>query len=128
MEPIAIAQTYLREAYAGDLAAAGRRLADDVVLELGGRNALSGVHTGREAFFRAFARMMALSRGTYRLDRQECWAGTDDRALLVAAESAEHAGERVAFRRVIEYRVRDGVIRAISVYELDPQVVDEVFR
>jgi ketosteroid isomerase-like protein len=124
---IALVEEYIGAAYRGEIGAAGAMLADDVTLQMGGSNPLSGTYKGRDAFFGAFGKMMELSRGTYRMSEQQGWLSGEGRVALLAREQVELQGEIVSFDRVIVYEIADGKIQAVRVYEGDPEIADGAF-
>jgi ketosteroid isomerase-like protein len=120
------------EAYAaawerGDPETAWTFYADDVVMRLPGRGSLAGEHQGRK---QVIATIQALldrtsdsSADVEVLDRLV----SDDRVALVLRESVIRGHERLDVRRINVYRVQDGTIAEIDIYEANQYEVDAFF-
>ena len=111
----------------GDPEAAWSFYADDVVMRLPGRGSLAGAHKGRAAVIAAIPALLArtsdLAPEVEVLDRLV----SGDRVALVLREAATRDGTRLELRRVNLYRVEDGKIAEILVYEANQYEVDEFF-
>lgn len=129
---IELVQRYLRLIGAGDVSSAGELLSTRVVLPMPGAGVLAGSYQGREAFIGAFARMMSISQGSYRLVDAQDWLAGSTALVLLAMESVQHAGVALQFRRAIAYGFASSPsgslqISTVDVYELDPAVADRAF-
>lgn len=119
---------FINRAYKGNIDGAKELLDENVTLEMGGDNKLSGNHIGRSAFFENFGRMMELSNGTYQMDNEYDWLNGNSKAVLIAQESVEKDGQRIYFDRVIQYNYSNGKIIRVKIYEGDPIVANNAFR
>lgn len=111
----------------GDSEAAFTFYADDVVMRLPGRGALAGVHEGKSAVIAAIrglpARTDSIPVTVDVLDRLV----SDSSVALQLREVATRGDEVLDLRRVNVYRVRDGKIVDIDIYEAHQYEVDEFF-
>lgn len=111
----------------GDPETAWTFYADDVVMRLPGRGSLAGEHKGRK---QVIATIQALldrtsdsSADVEVLDRLV----SGDRVALVLRESVIRGHERLDLRRINVYRVHDGAIAEIDIYEANQYEVDAFF-
>ena len=112
----------------GDPEAAFAFYGDDIVMHLPGRGSVAGTHRGRQAVIAAIKRLLARTDGlpveVEVLDRLI----SEERVALVLREAATRGEElRLELRRVNLYRVRDGKIRAIEIFEANQYEVDKFF-
>jgi ketosteroid isomerase-like protein len=111
----------------GDPEAAWAFYADDVVMRLPGRGPLAGAHEGRAAVVTAIRALLARTSDVAAevevLDRLV----SGDRVALVLREAVVRDGERLELRRVNVYRVHDGQIADIDIYEANQYEVDAFF-
>jgi uncharacterized protein len=63
---------YFKAVDSGDLTTLNEVFADSISAHIGGQHALSGEHHGKEAVIGFFGQLAERSRGTARLDLQEC--------------------------------------------------------
>jgi ketosteroid isomerase-like protein len=127
---IELVQRYLQAVSTGDLDTAAVLLSADVRLEMPGAGSLAGHYVGREAFFAAFRRMMAVTQGTYKLVETTAWTSDKSTVVLLAVESAVRNGQTIRFRRAIAYKLSASTatrIATVDVYELDPQAAEQAF-
>ncbi|MGB5819559.1 MAG: hypothetical protein WBG90_08745 [Saonia sp.] len=127
MKNIEIAQKYLNAAYSGDIATAKSVLDANIKLTMNGNNEVSGTTIGREPFFKSFGKMLQLTNNTYNLDEQVEWLEGHRRAVLIAKESAIRNDKKLEFGRVIDYIIKEGVIKEIKIYEGEPTIADIAF-
>lgn len=96
-------------------------------MHLPGRGSLAGTHRGRVAVIDAIKLLLARTDGlpveVEVLDRLVSAHGV----ALVLREEATRGAERLELRRVNLYRVTDGKIRAIGIFEANQYEVDEFF-
>jgi uncharacterized protein (TIGR02246 family) len=127
MDPSAVMAAYAAAWEAGDPERAWGFYADDVVMHLPGRGSLAGDHRGRSAVIAAIQALLArtteASVDVEVLDRLV----SGDRVALVVREAVVRNGERLELRRVNLYRVEDGKIVDIDIYEAHQYEVDEFF-
>ena len=111
----------------GDTERAWSYFADDVVMRLPGRGALAGEHQGREAVLSAIRALLERTTDSYAevhvIDRLV----SIDRVALVLREIATRGDERLEHRRVSLYRVANGQIVDIDIYEANQYEVDAFF-
>lgn len=111
----------------GDTERAWSYFADDVVMRLPGRGALAGEHRGREAVLAAIRALLERTSESYAhvdvIDRLV----SADRVALVLREAATRGDERLEHRRVSLYRVANGQIVDIDIYEANRYEVDAFF-
>ena len=111
----------------GDPATAWTFYADDVVMRIPGRGSLAGEHQGRTKVIAAIEMLLARtgdsSADVEVLDRLV----SGDRVALVLRESVTRGGERLDIKRVNVYRVHDGSIAEIDIYEANQYEVDAFF-
>jgi ketosteroid isomerase-like protein len=127
VEPSAVIAAYAGARQRGDPEAAWTFYADDVVMRLPGRGSLAGTHKGRSAVIGAIqallARTSVLAPEVEVLDRLV----SGDRVALVLREAVTRDRTRLELRRVNLYRVEDGKIAEIDVFEANQYEVDEFF-
>lgn len=127
VEPDEVMSAYAAAWERGDPEAAWAFYADDVVMHLPGRSSLAGDHVGRDAVIGAIQALLARTSDTAAevevLDRMT--SGT--RVAMVVREAVVRGDERLELRRVNVYRVEDGKIAEIDIFEADQYEVDEFF-
>ncbi len=128
MKNTEIAQAYLNAAYSGDIENAKSLLADDITLVMGGNNELSGTYVGPAKFMEGFGKMLEITNNTYQMKEQIEWLEGKNRCILITEEQAEKNGEAHTFKRVVDYQIKDGKIKAIQLYEGNPEITDNVFK
>lgn len=101
--------------------------ANDVVMHLPGRGRLAGVHQGKAAVVATIRELVARTDGdgvsVEVLDRLTSESGV----ALVLREVVKRGEETLDIRRVNVYRVRDGEIVDIQIFEANQYDVDEFF-
>ena len=121
-------QGYIAAERSGDLPAAYRFYAEDIVGHVPGRSAFAGELRGRDAVIDYIERARALSRAAdVETHFVVVLAGADRVALLVREVFHLSAGD-VEIRRANVYRVKGGQIVEISIYEADQYEVDALFE
>lgn len=112
----------------GDPERAWSYYADEVVMHLPGRSSLAGDHVGRDAVIAAIQALLArtsdLTAEVEVLDQ----LASDDRVAMVLREAVVRGDTRLELRRVNLYRVTNGKIVDIDIYEGNQYEVDEFFR
>ena len=124
MEPAEVMRRYLEAMQAGDRETAFGFYADDLVAHVPGRSALAGDLRGRDAFV-GYVRTVVAHVDRIEVELVEMLVGQERVALLVR-ERLWAAGREVDMRRANVYRVRDGRIAEIWIYEADQYEVDEL--
>ena len=107
---------------AGDRAAMGSALSDDIALHLFGHSPLAGTHRGKEAVSSAIARVQELTN-RQTLEIHDVFSG-GDHAVILVKERFDDAGRSLDLSRVFLYDIRDGKITDIYVYDEDQALVD----
>ncbi len=128
MKNTTIAQQYLKAAYGNEIEKAKSYLSDDIILSMGGNNALAGVYNGKDAFMGAFGKMLEMTNYTYTMKEAVEWLEGKERAMLVTIEQAEKDGETHTFQRVVDYKIKGDKITEITIYEGQPEIVDTIFK
>ena len=100
--------------------------ADDIVGHIPGRSAFAGERRGKQAVIEYIRAALALAKERVELELVDMLVGEEHVALLVR-ERLEGAGGAIDIRRANVYRVRDGKIDEIWIYEGDQYAVDEYF-
>jgi ketosteroid isomerase-like protein len=101
--------------------------AEDVVMHLPGRGRLAGAHQGKAAVVAVIQELLARTDGTAVsvevLDRLV----SDSGVALVLREVVTRGEKTLDIRRVNVYRVRNGKIADIQIFEANQYDVDEFF-
>ena len=101
--------------------------ADDVVMHLPGRGGLAGSHEGKPAVVAAIRALLARTDGVSVTVEVRDRLVSEDRVALVLREVVSRGDRTLDLRRVNVYRVRDGLIADIDIFEADQYEVDEFF-
>jgi ketosteroid isomerase-like protein len=101
--------------------------ADDVVMHLPGRGGLAGSHEGKQAVIAAIRALLARTDGAAVTVEVDDRLVSADRVALVLREVVTRGDRTLGLRRVNVYRVRDGLITDIDIFEADQYEVDEFF-
>jgi ketosteroid isomerase-like protein len=124
--PAELMTEYLEAAKRGDWEAAYSCFADDMVIRIPGRSRFAGEHLGRDA---AIAYIQAINdhymNGGIELEVVDMLA-SEERVALLVRERFWGDGPPVTIRRANIYRVRDGEIVEITIFEADQHTVDEL--
>ena len=127
VDPDIVMREYAAAWGRGDPEAAFAFYDDDVVMHLPGRGSLAGTHRGRPAVIDAIKSLLARTDGlpveVEVVDRLV----SSERVGLVLREVATRGSELLELRRVNVYRVGDGKIREIEIFEADQYEVDAFF-
>jgi ketosteroid isomerase-like protein len=122
-----VMQRYAAAWARGDPEAAFAFYADDVVMHLPGRSAVAGDHHGKSAVVDAIRALLERTDGlpvtVEVLDRLV----SANAVALVLREVATRGDETLDLRRVNVYRVHDGLITDIAIFEADQYEVDAFF-
>jgi ketosteroid isomerase-like protein len=127
VDPLEVMGAYAAAWERGDPEAAWAFYAPDVVMRLPGRGTLAGEHVGREAVIGAIKALLDRTSDTSAqvevLDRLV----SADRVGMLLREVVVRGEERLELRRVNLYRVADGLITDIDIFEADQYDVDAFF-
>lgn len=125
--PAEVMERYVAAVRAGDLDRAFGLFAEDIVFRVPGSSPLAGEHHGREATMRCLDRARALShRGEVEVEVVDALV-SDERFALIVSERFGLEDGPVEIRRANVYRVRDGEIVEIWIFEADQAAVDALF-
>jgi uncharacterized protein len=123
----AVMRRYFAAVQAGDWPAAYGLLADDVVLHVPGSTPLSGVHRGRDAAIAYVEGAIARAHAAdIEVELVELLAGRERVALLLIERFGCEDGP-VEILRANVYRVADGEIVEVHVFEGDQAAADALF-
>ena len=123
---VRLVQSYLAVVGQGDVTTAAALFAPDVRYHVPGHNRLAGDGLGPDAVMGYFGALSRLSAGTYAVTETVDWLVGGDRVLLVAREHVEVAGRRLDWTRLILFRVADGKMAEIWLFEDDQAALDAV--
>jgi uncharacterized protein len=119
---------YLAAARSGDWDTAFGYFADDIVMHIPGQSSFAGDHTGKETA----VRYIQAIRDHYPDGKIEVelidMLTSEDRVALLVRERFLGEGAPVEIRRANVYRVVDGAIAEISIFEADQYVADALAR
>jgi len=126
MTPRELVTDYLAAAKRGDWDTAFGLFAEDILIHIPGRSALAGDRRGKDAAVGYIQTM----RDRYRDGRIELevidMLASEERVALLLRERFHGDGPPVEIRRANVYRVQDGQIVELSIFEADQYLVDEV--
>ena len=127
MDPCSVMAAYAAAWERGDPDGAWEFYSDHVVMRLPGRGALAGEHRGKPAVISAIQRLLARTSDSAAevevLDRLV----SGDRVAMVVREAVVRDDQRLELRRVNVYRIEDGEIAEIDIYEANQYEVDDFF-
>jgi ketosteroid isomerase-like protein len=109
---------------AGDLAAVGDLLSDDIVWHSGGSNILTGDYVGKEAVLGFFGLLMQESGGSFRNDIHDMLAN-DEHGVALVTMSATRGGESFEGRVVHVFHMSDGKMTEFWAIPEDQSRYDE---
>ena len=99
------------EAFAkGDMNALAEIIAEDTVWHWSGRSQISGTYRGREAVFGAFAKIAELSEGTFRIQEDHDFLGTDGHGVALFRITATRGGKTLNVNACEVVHVRNGQV------------------
>jgi uncharacterized protein len=119
----ACVRAYMTAFLSGDIEAAQRFLAEDVTLNVPGRNPLSGRYEGSEATCDFLRKMGETTRGSLEFDIVDVLAN-EQHVVVLFSPSARRPGKEWDSRAVTVYRLRDGAIDVITVFQQDLYAFD----
>lgn len=111
----------------GDHEAAWSYYADEVVMRIPGRGSLAGTHEGVEAVTSCIRALRARASDGRAEVEVLAWMATGDRMAVLLREAVHRDNARLELRRVNLYRVADGKITDIDIFEANQYEVDEFF-
>ena len=125
--PIETMQPYIAAARSGDFSAAYRFFSDDIVGHVPGRSPVAGELHGRDAVIGYIESARALSHGSDIDVELVDMLASDERVALIVREVFHLADGDVEIGRANVYRVQDGEITEIWIYEANQYEVDSLF-
>ena len=128
MTPRELMTDYLAAAKRGDWDTAFGFLADDLLIHIPGRSAFAGQRLGKEAAVGYVENIRKrYPDGAIELEVIDMLA-SEERVVLLVRERFHGDGPPVEIRRANVYRVRDGKVVEVSIFEADQYVVDELLH
>lgn len=122
-----IMHQYLDAARRGDFDAAFEYFADDISIRIPGRSPQAGVYRGRDAAIAYIQAARALSHGAdVELELVDALT-SEERFSLIVNERFRRDGGDIVISRANVYRVLDGKINEVLIFEGDQYAVDELF-
>jgi uncharacterized protein len=119
---------YLAAAKRGDWDTAFGFLADDLLIHIPGRSAFAGRRLGKEATVDYIQTIRErYPDGGIELEVVDMLT-SEERAVLLVRERFHGEGPPVEIRRANVYRVKDGKVVEVSIFEADQYVVDELLH
>lgn len=107
----------------GDIDTARAFLADDVTLNVPGRNPLSGRYEGIEAACGFLQQMKDMTRGSLQFDIVDVLAN-NQHVVVLFKPSASRPGKSWDSSAITVYRLSDGAIHEITVFQHDLYAFD----
>ncbi len=99
------------EAFAsGDMTALAELIAEDTVWHWPGRSQVSGVFRGREAVFGAFTKLAELTEGTFRIQEDHDFLGTDEHGVALFRLTGTRGGKTMNVNAIEVVHVRNGQV------------------
>jgi ketosteroid isomerase-like protein len=128
MTPRELMTDYLAAAKRGDWDTAFGFLADDLLIHIPGRSAFAGRRFGKAAAVDYITTIRNRYRdGAIELELIDMLC-SDERVVLLVRERFHGEGAPVEIRRANVYRVEDGKVVEVSIFEADQYVVDELLH
>jgi uncharacterized protein len=121
--PAEVMRAYVEAMQREDREAAFAYYADDIVAHVPGRSSLAGTRTGKDAVV-DYIRAVIERAHEVELELIDVLSGDEHVALLVLERLQSPDGD-VEIRRANVYRVREGKISEIRIFEADQYAVDE---
>jgi ketosteroid isomerase-like protein len=110
----------------GDIKLVSKLYAEDVVLHVPGRSQISGTYRGKEALLQFWDKQSALSEGTFK-PQVVTVADGDGHILVISDIRIQRAGREYAWRRVIDFLMRESRVKEAWFFEGDQYTADEAF-
>ena len=127
MSAAEVMHRYVDAASRGDFEAACELYAEDIVFRIPGRSAYAGVYRGRGKAIEYIETARALSpEADVELEVIDSLT-SDDRFALIVNERFHRDGRAIDIGRANVYRVSDGKIVEVWIFEADQYTVDELF-
>jgi ketosteroid isomerase-like protein len=109
---------------AGDFAALGELLDDNVVWHTPGNSFLSGDYEGKAAVFEFFGKLMEATGGTFRLELHDVLAN-DEHGVALAVATGQREGKSLEDRQVQVFHLRGGKVTESWNHPGDQAAVDD---
>ena len=128
MTPRELMTDYLAAAKRGDWDTAFGFLADDLLIHIPGRSAFAGQRFGKAAAVDYITTIRKrYPDGAIELELIDMLC-SDERVVLLVRERFHGEGAPIEIRRANVYRVEDGKVVEVSIFEADQYVVDELLH
>jgi len=128
MTPRELMTDYLAAAKRGDWDTAFGFLADDLLIHIPGRSAFAGQRFGKAAAVDYITTIRKrYPDGAIELELIDMLC-SDERVVLLVRERFHGEGAPVEIRRANVYRVEDGKVVEVSIFEADQYMVDELLH
>jgi uncharacterized protein len=128
MTPRELMTDYLAAAKRGDWDTAFGFLADDLLIHIPGRSAFAGQRFGKAAAVDYITTIRKrYPAGAIELELIDMLC-SDERVVLLVRERFHGEGAPIEIRRANVYRVEDGKVVEVSIFEADQYVVDELLH
>lgn len=122
--PLAVATAYFEALEASDFATVATYFADDVVWHQPGENQFSGVHRGNDAVGAMIGGMMAVSEGTFSLERNAPLMVNGEVVAAPVHWTGKRSGAEMDGVGVDLMRVVDGRVVEVWLFTADPAEED----
>jgi ketosteroid isomerase-like protein len=103
-------------------------LADDIVWQVPGDNAIAGEYRGVDSVMEYFARRRDLAGRTFRMHPGEVLVGDGDHVAVLTDGTAEIDGVERRWSTVGLYRLRGKQVAECRLLPFDPAAFDEIWR
>lgn len=125
---VTLVNRYLEAGPAGDLDTLREIIHEDVVMHFFGDNPVSGVHRGREDAWDRMNEEWGSRNLQFEIVEVQDVVANDERAWLLMKVRISGPDASVDLNRVDVYRIVDGRIVELWVYDDDQDAIDELFR
>jgi uncharacterized protein len=114
-------------AFGRDALVVARSLADDIVWDVPGSNAMSGRYEGRDAVLQFLRQTLVLSGGTYRTELQYVLAD-DERAVAVYRARGEREGRTLDIDQALFCVIRNDQLAEVTAVPFDFEAFEAFWR
>lgn len=111
----------------GDLDKVRGMFTDDVLVEIPGRNQLSGTYRGKDELFGRYLAKVGELTELFQITESKAVLAKDDIGVAIVGEKIARGGKTIEIDRLFVYGFRDGKISSITQYEDDQYQIDEFF-
>jgi ketosteroid isomerase-like protein len=124
-----ICREYVEAWIQGDVEKGESFYAEDMIVQIAGRNPLAGTYRGRAEYERSVIdRLMKFSDGKWFILSIEYILASEDRVMALVHERMETPTHgALDFSVIVIYKVKDGKFIEMSVWDVDQYAVDEFY-